>query len=126
MYLQQFHLNIKYNKDSTKWIVDFLSRPPVTELTIVLNSCGHETSGWSPLYDNELDFATTYQAVSVGIVVANFHLQDGLLCHLGHLYVPSSERAKLILEAHYSQVEGHFGVDKMMAMLQKYFYWSKL
>jgi hypothetical protein len=46
-------------------------------------------------------------------VVANFHLQDGLLCHLGHLCVPSSEQAKMIWESHYSWVAGHFGVEKI-------------
>jgi hypothetical protein len=57
---------------------------------------------------------------------ANFHLQDGLLCHMGHLYVPSSKHAKLIWEYHDSQVAGHFGVEKELAVLQKHFYWSKL
>jgi hypothetical protein len=59
-------------------------------------------------------------------VVANFHLQDGLLCHLGHLCVPSSEHVKLIWEAHYSRVAGHFGIEKIVAVLQKHFYWPKL
>jgi hypothetical protein len=59
-------------------------------------------------------------------VVANFHLQDGLLCRLGHLFIPSSGREKLIWEAHYSRVVGHFGVKKTVAMLQKHFYWLKL
>jgi hypothetical protein len=59
-------------------------------------------------------------------VVDNFHLQDGLLCHLGHIYVPSSERLKLIWEAHYSQVVGHFDIEKTVVMLQKHFYWLKL
>jgi hypothetical protein len=35
-------------------------------------------------------------------------------------------KLKLIWEAHYSQVEGHFGVKKTVAMLQKHFYWPKL
>ena len=95
-------------------------------LTTLLNSCGHETSEWSQIFSSDPDFATTYQAVSAGTPVANFHLQDGLLCHLGHLFVPSSERVKLILEAHYSRVAGHFGVDKIVAMLQKYFYWPEV
>jgi hypothetical protein len=55
-------------------------------------------------------------------VVANLHLQDGLLCCMGHLCVPSSEHAKMIWEAHYSQVAGHFGVEKTVAVLQKHFY----
>jgi hypothetical protein len=93
-------------------------------LTTVLDSCGHETSGWPQLYETDPDFATTY--VGVNVVVDNFHLQDGLLCHLGHIYVPSSERVKLIWESHYSRVEGHFGVEKTVVMLQKHFYWPKL
>jgi hypothetical protein len=59
-------------------------------------------------------------------VVDNFYLRDGLLCHLGHICVPSSEREKMIWEAHYSQVAGHFSVEKIVAMLQKHFYWPKL
>ena len=88
----------------------------------MFDSCGHETSGWSQVYANDLDFATTYQEVSEGTSVANFHLQDGLLC----LCVPSREHVKLIWESHYSRVVGHFGVDKIVAMLQKYFNWTKL
>ena len=92
----------------------------------VLNACGHETSRWSQIYANDPNFAISYQAVSEDTLVENFHLQVGLLCHLGHLCVPSSKRAKLIWESHYSRVAGDFGVDKMGAVLQKYFYWSKL
>jgi hypothetical protein len=50
-------------------------------------------------------------------VVNNFHLHDGLLCRLGYIYVPSTEQANLILEAHYSRVAGHFDVEKTVAML---------
>jgi hypothetical protein len=59
-------------------------------------------------------------------VVDNFHIQDGLLCRLGHICVPSSERVKMIWEAHYSRVAGHFDIEKTVAMLQKHFYWPKL
>jgi hypothetical protein len=64
--------------------------------------------------------------LGAGMPITEFHLQDGLLCHLGHLCVPSSEWEKLIWEAHYSRMAGHFGVEKTVAMLQKYFYWLKL
>ena len=53
----------------------------------------------------------------VGKQVPNFHLQDALLCYLGHLYVPSSEHAKLIWEVHYSGVTRHFGVEKIVVVL---------
>ena len=95
-------------------------------LTTVLKSCGHEASGWTQLYEIDLDFATTYQMLGANVVIDNFHLRDGLLCHIGHIYVPSSERAKLIWETHYIRVAGHFGVEKTVAMLQKHFYWLKL
>jgi hypothetical protein len=32
----------------------------------------------------------------------------------------------MILEAHYSRVTGHFRVEKIMAVLQKYLYWPNL
>jgi hypothetical protein len=111
---------------STNRVVDFLSRPLVTTLTTVLESCGHETSGWPQLYEIDPDFATTYQMLGANTVVANFHIQDGLLCRLGHICVPSSERAKLIWEAHYSWVAVHFDVENTVEMLLKHFYWSKL
>jgi hypothetical protein len=60
--------------------------------------------------------------LGANIVVDNFYLQDGLLCRLGHICVPSSEQVKFIWEAHYSQVAGHFGVENTVAMLQKHFY----
>ena len=49
-----------------------------------------------------------------------------MLCHLGHLCVPVSEHAKLIWEAHYSQVVGHFCMEINVAVLQKHFYWPKI
>jgi hypothetical protein len=90
-YLQQFHLNIKYKIGNTNHVVDFLKILPVATLAIVLDSYGHETSRWPQLYETDPDFATTYQMLGVNAVVDNFHLHDGLLCHLGHICVPSSE-----------------------------------
>jgi hypothetical protein len=72
------------------------------------------------------DFTTTYQLLGIGTTITDFHIQDKLLCHLGHLCVPTSERAKMIWEAHYSQVAGHFGIEKTVVILQKHFYWPKL
>jgi hypothetical protein len=107
---------------STNRVAYCVSRPPVVELTTVLDSSDHETCRWPQLYETDRDFATTYQMLGAKAVVDNLHLQDELLCRLGHIYIPSSERAKLIWEAHYSRVEGHFGVEKIVAMLQKHLY----
>ena len=68
-------------KGSTNRVVDCLSRPPVAALTMVLNSCCHETSEWSQLYSSDSDFATTYQLLVAGTPIADFYLHDGL--HVG-------------------------------------------
>jgi hypothetical protein len=125
-YLQQFHLNIKYKTGSTNRVADCVNISSAVALTTVLDACGHENYGWPKLYEIDLDFATTYQMLGANTVVANFHLRDILLCRLGHICVPSSERAKLIWESHYSRVEGHFGIENIVAMLHKHFYWLKL
>jgi hypothetical protein len=92
----------------------------------MLHSYGHEASEWPQLYQQDPDFTTTYQLLGTCTNVTNFHIQDGLLCHLGHLCVPTSEHAKMIWEAHYSRMEGHFGMEKIVVILQKHFYWPKL
>jgi hypothetical protein len=125
-YLQQFHLNIKYNKGSTNHVSDYISRSPAMALTTIIKFCGHEMSRWPKLYTSDYDFVAPYQKLSIGKPIPYFNLQDGLLFRLRHLYVPSSERANLIWEAHYSWVVGHFGVDKKIVVSQKHFYWLKL
>jgi hypothetical protein len=64
-----------------------------------------------------LNFATTYQLLGTGMTVIDFHIQDGLLFHLVHFYVPARERAKMIWDAHYSRMAGHFGIEKIVVVL---------
>ena len=84
---------------------------------MVLDSYDHQTTGWPQLYETDPDFTTTCQMLGANAVVDNFHLQDGLLCHLGHICVPSSEKAKMIWESHYNLVAGHFDIEKTVVML---------
>jgi hypothetical protein len=98
----------------------------MASLATVLHSFGHEASEWPQLYQQDLDFATTYQLLGTGVTVTDFHIQDRLLCHLGHLCVPTRKHENMIWEAHYSWVAGHFGVKKTVVVLQKHFYWPKL
>jgi hypothetical protein len=95
-------------------------------ITTMLDSCGHEESEWPQIYQEYPDFATTYHLLGIGTNTTNFHIQDEILCHLGHLCVPTSERAKMIWEAHYNRVVGHFGMEKTVAVLPKHFYWPKI
>jgi hypothetical protein len=95
-------------------------------LTTILHSCGHEASKWPQLYQQDPDFATTFHLLGTSANVTNFHIQDGLLCHMGHIYVPASERAKLIWEDHYSRMAGHFCMEKYVVVLQIHVYWPKI
>ena len=110
-------MNINYKKGNTNHVADYLSRPPVATPKTILKSCGHEPSVYPQLYKNDLEFTTTYHTLVHGNQVPDFHLQDALLCYLGHLCVPSRECSKLIWEGHYSQVAGQFGVEKIVVIL---------
>jgi hypothetical protein len=72
--MQPFHLNIKYKTCIFNCVVDCLNQPPVTALTTVLQSCGHEASEWPQLYQQDLEFATTYQLLGTGATVTDFHI----------------------------------------------------
>jgi hypothetical protein len=87
---------------------------------------GHEASEWPQIYQQDPDITTTYHLLGTGMNVTDFHIQDELLCHLGHLCVPASERAKLIWEAHYSRMAGNFGIEKTVTILYKHFYRPKI
>jgi hypothetical protein len=64
--------------------------------------------------------------LGTGTNVTDFHIQDGMLCHLGHLCAPARKHAKLILEAHYNRMAENFGLEKTVVILHKHFYWPKL
>jgi hypothetical protein len=55
--------------------------------------------------------------LGAGTPIEKSHLQDEMICHLSHLFTPSSELAKLIWEAHYNRVARHFGMEKIVAIL---------
>jgi len=55
-----------------------------------------------------------------------FHINDGLLFHLGKLCIPNGERNDIIREAHTSHILGYFVVGKTLANLQRYCYWPKM
>jgi len=86
-------------------------------LTIVLHSYGHGAMEWPQLYQRYPDFSITYKLLGICVNVTDFHIQDGLLWHLGHIYVLARKHDNMIWEAHYSRMERHFGVEKTMVLL---------
>jgi len=120
--MQLFNLNIRYKKGSTNHDINYLSQHLIVALNIVLNSSKNYTSGWLQLYKNDLEFVATYKMLMTGKPFLEFHLQDGMVCYLGHLCIPSSVHEKLIWEVHYSRVTGNFGAEKIVALLYRYVY----
>jgi len=117
MYLQQFYLNINYKKGNINNVAYCLSQPPIVVLTTILNSCGKKTYEWPQLYNNDPNFIATYQTLGTRKKVPKFHLQDALLCYMGHLCVPSSDHEKIIWESLYNWVACHFSVENTVEII---------
>jgi hypothetical protein len=98
VYLQQFHLKIKYKKVSTNHIVSCLNWSSIVALTIIPNAYAHETSRWPQLYYNDHKFVVTCQTLGRCKNVPYFHLQDKVLCYVGHICVPSRKYENIIWE----------------------------
>ncbi|GLJ08685.1 hypothetical protein SUGI_0093660 [Cryptomeria japonica] len=57
----------------------------------------------------------------------DFTLQDGLLFRGGQLCVPKgSMRENLIREKHNGCLSGHFGLNKTLELVQRFYYWPKM
>ena len=69
-------------------------------------------------------YATFFQGNQVEEL--DYHVHDKILYHLGKLCIPQGERVNIIREAHTSLIAGHFGVGKMVAQLQRYYYWPRM
>ena len=121
-YLQKFHLNICHKKGSTNMISDCLSRPLITRISMVLESCGHQIENWAHLYAYDNEFSDVYIQLVEGKHANYYYLQDGMLSHFGQICVHEEEHKKLIWEARYSKVAGHFGIGKTTTTIQIYFY----
>ena len=75
-----------------------------------------------------MDFKDVYATLSQGkrVEELDYHVKDRILYHCGKLYIPQTERAKIIREEHTSLISGHFGVSKTVAQLQRFYYWPKM
>jgi hypothetical protein len=101
------------------------SRPPIVAFIILKNTyLSHDS--YVEQYDIDEDFKEVYEKLTHGAHVDNYCLHGKLLYHLGKLCIPTSERVHVIQEAHTSLVFGNFRVGKIMAHLQRFFYWPQM
>ena len=56
----------------------------------------------------------------------DYHMHKKFLFHLGNLCIPQGEIISVMKEAHSSLIAGHFWVRKIVAHLQRYYYWPRM
>ena len=78
------------------------------------------------MYADDHDFSVEYQACEK-TVVGKYFRHDGYLFRENKLRVPNcSLRDLLVRESHGGGLMGHFGVVKILAVLQEHFYWPHM
>lgn len=88
--------------------------------------------GFKDLYEEDEDFSSAYKVYKE--FENHFHgecvdytLQNGLLFKGNQLCVPrGSMRENLIQEKHNGSLSGHFGINKTLDLVQRYYYWPRL
>ena len=105
-----------------------LSRPLIVVVVVIMQNSSLMHEGYKEQYVDDPNFQNIYHRLSLGNENENidFHMHDGLLYHLGKLYIPKGERNDPIREDHTYCILGHFGVGKTLANLQRYCYWPKM
>ena len=84
------------------------------------------------MYANDVDFKEIYQACTnlddvYNHEYANFLIQEGLLFKGGQLCIPKcSMRDNIIQEKHSGALSDHFGLDKTLELVHRYYFWPKL
>jgi hypothetical protein len=126
-FLQQFHLVIRYKKGIFNKVAHMLSRP-IDSASVILNQSPIMHESFVEQYALDADFKEVYETLchSNHVEELDYHLHNNLLYHLGKLCIPQGERINIIREEHSSLIAGHFGVGKIVANLQRYFYWPKM
>ena len=128
--MQSYTFIIKHKKGFTNKVVDALSRRNLTLQSHQLESIGIEAM--KGLYATDEDFKEAYQ-VFVEISdkyhtnFSKFLVQDGLFFKGSLLCVPKGfMRENIIKEKHYGSLAGHFGIDKTMDLVRRFYFWPKL
>ena len=69
-------------------VADYLSRPPIFGISMVLESCGHQIENWAHLYGHDNEFSNVYTQLVENKNVNDYYLQDGMLFHFGQICFP--------------------------------------
>ena len=126
-FLNEYSFVINHRPGIENKAVDALSR-----LIVTLHRMGAHVIGFDKLKDGYSacpDFGIIYDEVSNGNhhEYVDFLVENGYLFKVTKLCVPrTSFRDLLIWEMHVSDLAGHFGRDKTIALVEDRFYWPSL
>ncbi|KAA3479759.1 reverse transcriptase [Gossypium australe] len=123
-FLEPFPYVIKYKKGKENNVADALSMRYT-----LLTHLDSKLLGFvflKDLYANDANFGELYKSCE-NVAYDKFYGHDGFLFREGKLCIPQgSVRDLLVSEAHSRGLMGHFGVAKILAMLQEHFFWLRM
>eukprot|EP00253_Pinus_taeda_P023337 PITA_23337 len=129
-YLQSFHFVLKHITGQSKKVADALSRR-----NVLLQESQIQVAGFDflkELYENDSDFKEAFEACRNPALVdrskwLDYFLQDGLLFRKNQLCIPvCSMRENLIKEKHSGGLSGHFGTEKTLEQLNRFYFWPRM
>lgn len=129
-FLQAYTFTIKHKRGETYKVSEALSRRNLTIQEVQLESIG--IHAMKDMYEQDEDFKEAYQVYkSMGeryhTEFGEYILQEGLLFKGSQLCVPKgSIRETIIKEKHCGSLVGHFGVDKTLEQVRRFYFWPKL
>jgi len=120
-YLQEFTFALRHQAGNLNRVADALSRRTLLLTTLSTRVAGFDT--FADMYAADPSFGKIIQEVTDGLR-SDFILHNGyLFCGLQLCIPDCSLRQQIISELHN---EGHFGRDKMLALISSDYYWPKL
>ena len=128
-FLWEYHFEVRYIQGKENVVVDALirRRHEVSSMTLsvdlrslILQAL--PTDSWYQDVSREIDSGRPLEGKFLDYVLES----DGLLRHLGRIYVPLFDELHtlILLEAHRTPYSAHPGVKKMHANLRRLFYWN--
>nr|GEW23027.1 RNA-directed DNA polymerase [Tanacetum cinerariifolium] len=123
-FLQAYSFAIRHKAGSANVIADALSRRHVLTSSLQIQVPGFDT--FRALYQDDPDFHTICSSCAT-TPFRDFSKQHGYLFKGRRVWIPMcSLRDSIILESHAGGLAGHFGRDKILALLCGRFYWPKM
>ena len=129
-FIQAYTFTIKHKKGVTNKVADALSRRNLLVQSIELESVGIEAM--KDLYKHDEDFQEIYKVCQTkegryNSDFSDFLIQDGLLFKGVQLCIPrGSYRENIIKEKHCGSMSGHFGLDKTLEQVRRFYYWPRM